>query len=43
MRYPWANTLLLVLVLLQLATGLGGLTGGTEGLGWLQAFRRAGA
>ena len=35
MRYPWANTLLLVLVLLQLATGLGGLTGGTEGLGWL--------
>lgn len=30
MRYPWANTILLVLVLGQLATGFGGLVNGSE-------------
>jgi hypothetical protein len=40
MRYPWANTILLVLVLVLLATGIGGLISGSEqlrGLLWLHS------
>ena len=35
MRHPWANTILLILLLLQLATGLGGLVSGAPRLSWL--------
>lgn len=35
MRYPWANTVLLVLLLAQLATGLGALFSGSESFRWV--------
>lgn len=35
MRYPWANTLLLVLLMIQLVTGLGGLISGAEEFSWV--------
>ena len=35
MRYPWANTILLALLMLQLLTGLGGLTSGSERFSWV--------
>ena len=40
-RYPWANTILLLLILAQLATGFGGLISGSENLRpvlWLHAI-----
>lgn len=35
MRYPWANTLLLLLLLGQLLTGLGGLLSGVDNFSWV--------
>ena len=35
MRYPWANTILLSLLLIQLLSGLGGLMSGSENLDWV--------
>jgi DMSO/TMAO reductase YedYZ molybdopterin-dependent catalytic subunit len=35
MRYPWANTALLLLLAAMLATGLGGLVGGEPAFGWV--------
>jgi hypothetical protein len=35
MRYPWANTALLVLLLAQLATGVGALLSGSEQFSWV--------
>lgn len=35
MRYPWANTLLLALLSLQLLTGLGGLASGSASFSWV--------
>ena len=35
MRYPWANTALLLLLVAMLATGLGGLVGGEPAFGWV--------
>jgi hypothetical protein len=35
MRYPWANTLLLLLLLGQLLTGLGGLLSGADNFSWV--------
>lgn len=35
MPYPWANISLLLLLLLQLATGLGGLMSGAESFSWV--------
>jgi len=35
-RYPWANTILLILLIVQLLTGIGGLIAGSAvfGIGW---------
>src|SRR5262245_36661950 len=35
MRHPWANTLLLALLSLQLLTGFGGLVSGAETFSWV--------
>src|SRR3990172_908826 len=35
MRYPWVNTVLLVLLLVQLVTGVGGLVSGAGDFGWV--------
>lgn len=43
MRYPWANLILLLLVLLQVATGYLGFTGGTSSRAWLLWLHAAGA
>ncbi len=43
MRYPWANTALLALVVGQLATGYAGLTSGSASLGWLLWLHGVGA
>lgn len=35
MRYPWANTILLTLLIVQLATGFGGLISGSQDFSWV--------
>ncbi len=35
MRYPWANTVLLLLLTIQFTTGVGGLITGSEGYSWI--------
>lgn len=35
MRYPWANTILLILLIAQLVTGFGGLISGSENFSWV--------
>ncbi len=35
MRYPWANTLLFILLIAQLLTGLGGLISGSQDFSWV--------
>jgi hypothetical protein len=35
MRYPWANTILLLLLFIQLLTGLGGLMSGAASFNWV--------
>jgi hypothetical protein len=42
MRHPWANTVLLALLILQLATGFGGLIAGSERFSWVLWFHGAG-
>jgi hypothetical protein len=42
MRYTWANTILLVLLLLQIITGFWGLISGSEGFSWVLWFHGVG-
>jgi DMSO/TMAO reductase YedYZ molybdopterin-dependent catalytic subunit len=35
MRYPWANTILLILLLIQLFSGIGGLMSGSDNFSWV--------
>lgn len=43
MRYPWANSLLLTLLTLQLVTGVGALMAGSEQMQWVLWLHTAGA
>ena len=42
MRYPWANTALLVLLVFQLITGFGGLVSGAESFRWVLSLHSIG-